>query len=98
MASLTQINSIVALANIHSRNAPILAPEELMSRVCTRISATGDRYWGTLSPTTIFVRSTLRLSNVFVSVLSGIPVAVRRERRWTTAGDKPARELYRSTR
>jgi len=25
-------------------------------------------------------------------------ISVRRERRWTTAGDKPARELDRSTR
>ena len=60
---------------MHSRNAPILAPEELMSRVCTRRSAACDRCWETLSPTTIFVLLTLRLSNALVPVLFSIPVA-----------------------
>jgi len=32
------------------------------------------------------------------SACRNIAVTVRRERRWTTAGDKPARELDRSTR
>src|SRR5947207_15651872 len=60
---------------IDSRNAPILAPVELISRVCTRRSAACDRCCGTLSPMTILVLLTLRLSSALVSVLVSILVA-----------------------
>ena len=58
-----------------------------------------ERQWIVPSPLSVpAVYQSLAASLATHSGWRNQAVTVRRERRWTTAGDKPARELDRSTR